>query len=131
MGKIRHELWTFCKAQATAQVATAVDFVVTLLMAEAVGLWYVWSSFLGALTGGIVNCTMNYRWVFDHTNDLKKRSIAWRYSLVWAGSIFLNTMGTFILTELSGTYFLFAKIAMAVTVALLWNYQLQRRFVFK
>ena len=43
----------------------------------------------------------------------------------------LNTAGTFALTELSGQYFIFAKIVVAVCVALLWNYQLQRLFVYR
>ncbi len=131
MGRVKHELWTFCKAQASAQVATAADFCVSLLLAELVGVWYVWASFVGALTGGIVNCSMNYRWVFDDAHELRKRNVAWKYSLVWTGSILLNTMGTYMLTELSGVYFIFAKITIAVAVGLLWNYQLQRRFVFK
>jgi len=131
MGKLRHEIWTFCKAQFTAQVATVADFLVSMLLAELVGIWYVWASFCGALTGGIVNCIMNYRWVFDDTRDLKKKAIAFKYTIVWTGSILLNTFGTYALTELSGQYFIFAKMAVAICVALLWNYQLQRLFVYR
>jgi putative flippase GtrA len=61
----------------------------------------------------------------------KKKYIAFKYLFVWTGSILLNTAGTFALTELSGQYFIFAKIVVAVGVALLWNYQLQRLFVYR
>ena len=54
-----------------------------------------------------------------------------RYFLVWTGSILLNTLGTFLLTELSGVYFIIVKAVVAVAVAVLWNYQMQRIFVFK
>lgn len=131
MGKLRHEIWTFSKAQFSAQVATIADFSVSMLLAELFGIYYVWASFCGALSGGIVNCIVNYRWVFDDTRELRKRAIAVKYAIVWSGSILLNTAGTFALTELSGQYFIFAKIVVAVCVALLWNYQLQRLFVYR
>ncbi len=131
MGKLRHEIWTFCKAQFSAQIATVSDFLVSMMLAELFSIWYVWASFFGAVSGGIVNCVVNYRWVFDDTGDLKKRVVAFKYLLVWTGSILLNTAGTYVLTELSGQYFIFAKIVVAVAVALLWNYQLQRLFVYR
>ncbi len=131
MGKLRHEIWTFSKAQFSAQIATIADFSISMVLAELIGIYYVWASFSGALSGGIVNCIMNYRWVFDDTQELKKRAIALKYAIVWTGSILLNTAGTYVLTELSGQYFIFAKIVVAVSVALLWNYQLQRLFVYR
>ena len=130
MGRIRTELWTFGKAQLTAQVATLADFSLSLLLASVAGMHYLSASFIGALAGGIVNCCMNYRWVF-HTNDVKKKNVAVKYMLVWCGSIVLNTLGTFLLTELSGQYFIYAKAVVAVLVAVCWNYQLQRSFVYK
>jgi putative flippase GtrA len=120
----------FCKAQLTAQIATIVDFGISLLLAEGLGIWYVWSSLLGALTGGLTNCGMNYRWVFD-TEGLKKKNVVVKYFIVWTGSITLNTLGTYALTELSRQHFIFAKAAIAVCVAIFWNYQLQRNFVYK
>jgi len=130
MGRIRHELWMFCKAQLSAQVATLVDFTVSLLLKEVFGMWYVWASFLGALSGGLMNCMVNYRWVFD-ADGLKKKNVVVKYFVVWTGSILLNTLGTYLLTELSQQYFLFAKAVVAVSVGLLWNYQLQRLFVYR
>jgi len=130
MDKLRRELWTFCKAQVSAQVATVCDFAMTLLLAEVVGLWYVASTFIGALTGGVVNCAVNYRWVF-HAQSLDKRFVALKYLMVWAGSIALNTGGTYLLTEVSGVYFIVAKVVVAILVGVLWNYQLQRFFVYR
>jgi putative flippase GtrA len=120
----------FCKAQLSAQVATLVDFTVSLLLKEVFGMWYVWASFLGALSGGLMNCMVNYRWVFD-ADGLKKKNVVVKYFMVWTGSILLNTLGTYLLTELSQQYFLFAKAVVAVSVGLLWNYQLQRLFVYR
>lgn len=129
MGKVKMELWTFCKAQLTAQIATLVDFTLSFLLAELLGVYYVTASFLGALSGGLVNCGMNYRWVFK-PQGMKKKNVAAKYMMVWCGSIGLNTLGTYALTELSHQYFIYAKAFVAVLVAILWNYQLQRSFVY-
>ena len=130
MGRLKHEAWTFCKAQLSAQVATLVDFIVSFLLAAVGGLWYVTASFLGALSGGMVNCAVNYRWVF-RTPMLKKRYVVLKYLVVWMGSILLNTAGTHWLTEWTGQYFIFPKMVVAVAIALLWNYPLQRAFVYR
>ena len=111
-------------------MATLTDFGVPILLYELFGMWYVAASFIGAVSGGIVNCLLNYRWVFG-SDGQKKRYVALKYLLVWIGSILLNTGGTFALTELSGHYFVIAKAIVSVAVALLWNYQMQRFFVYR
>ncbi len=130
MGKVKHEIWVFSKAQITAQLATLCDFLVSILLYEVFGMWYVAATFIGAVSGGIVNCLLNYRFVFG-SDGQKKRYVAFKYLLVWTGSIVLNTLGTFIITELSGHHFIIAKAIVSVVVALLWNYQMQRFFVYR
>jgi len=129
MAHLRTQLWMFCKAQMSSQVASLVDFGVSVVL-ERLGLWYLHAAFLGAFSGGVVNCCVNYRWVF-HSQGQKKKYVALKYFLVWGISIMLNTGGTYVLTEVSGTYFLFSKVAVAVLVAIAWNYQMQRLFVFR
>ncbi len=130
MGSIKENLITFVKAQCSAWIASIIDFCVTILLSHFCSMWYAYAIFFGALSGGITNCIINYRWVF-HAMGMKKKVIAMRYFLVWTGSILLNTLGTFLLTELSGVYFIIVKAVVAVAVAVLWNYQMQRIFVFK
>ena len=120
MDNLRTKLITFCKAQCSAWIASAIDFGTTIILAHVFGLWYGYSTFIGALNGGIANCLINYRWVF-HAFEMKKRNIAIRYLVVWGGSILLNTYGTYILTELSDQYFMFSKIIVSVIVAVFWN----------
>ncbi len=129
MANLKHLTWTFLKAQLSAQMASLVDFSVSLFLAEVVGLWYLHASFLGALSGGVFNCVVNYRWVFNE-EELKKRNVAIKYMIVWTGSILLNTAGTYALTELSGQYFVFAKLIVAVTVGIFWNFLMQNYFVY-
>ena len=127
---VKRELWRFSFAQLSAQVATVADYAVSLFLAEVMGLWYLTASCAGAVTGGVVNCLVNSRWVFG-IDGQKKRNVAMKYLFVWTGSIWLNIAGTYWLTEASGQYFIFTKAAVGITVALLWNYQLQRLFVYK
>lgn len=53
-----------------------------------------------------------------------------RYVMVWSVSIMLNTMGTTFFTELTHQNFVIVKAVVAAAVAVLWNYQMQRTFVF-
>lgn len=129
MGDISRQIVTFCKAETSAAVASAVDFAVTLILAELLGVWYGYATFIGTLSGGVVNCSVNYRWVFT-AQRMGKVQIAMRYLLVWVGSILLNTLFTYLVTEFVGISYIIAKVAVAVMVAILWNYKMQRSYVF-
>ena len=93
MGNLKTTVVTFTKAQCSAWVASCVDFGMTLMLASLCGVWYGYATLIGAFTGGLVNCGINYRWVF-HAFGLKKKYVALRYVFVWVGSIALNTFGT-------------------------------------
>lgn len=140
----KHGFFTFLKAQFSALVASFVDFTTTILLANLANLYYVYATSSGAVAGGVVNCVVNYRWTFKN-GGCKKRFVFIKYTLVWFGSIFLNTYGTFLLTEtikrnpwvqetLSHVFdniFIVVKIFISVLVCLFWNYHLQRSFVYK
>ncbi len=130
MADVRGALFLFGKAQFSAWMATALDFVVTLVLGKFIGIWYATATFVGALSGGTVNCVVNYRWVF-HGSDQKKYNVAMKYVLVWLVSIMLNTYGTYFVTEATGMDFIISKMIVAVLVAVFWNYQMQRIYVFK
>lgn len=140
----RYALWVFFKAQLSAQIASLVDFLVTILLVKLLGFFYLYATFLGSLVGGAVNCVINYGWVF-HAEECKKTHVAMKYLFVWGGSILLNTWGTFALTEwltgmkwvngLLGYYvddvFILSKVIVALLVGFFWNYYLQRVFVYR
>lgn len=121
---------TFIKAQAASFTATALDFSVTIILKELAGSWYLLASVLGTISGGIVNFTMNRRWVFS-ARDRKMHSQAIRYIFVWIGNLLLVSAGVFMLTHYGGISYLVSKIAVSVIVGFFYNYTLQKRFVFK
>ena len=85
-------IFMFMRAQFSSQVASATDFLVTILLVKLFGIYYVYATFTGSICGGIVNCIINYKWTFK-TKDCKKRHVMIKYLLVWIGSILLNTWG--------------------------------------
>ena len=131
----------FVRAQLSAQAATFVDFLLSIFLHQWCGIYYVYATLYGSITGGLVNCVLNYKWTF-HTDDCRPANVLVKYLLVWAGSIGLNLWGTYLLTEIltspTGYFvlsepiaFISSKITIAVLVAVFWNYQLHRVFVFK
>lgn len=127
---IKKEIFTFSKAQGSALFATGCDYAMRVFIDLIVNFDYLIATFLGAVTGGIVNCLVNYRFVFSD-NDAKKRDVAWRYFVIWAGSIILNTAGTGFFKEVVGIKVYISMMLTSVLVAVLWNYMLQRSFVFR
>jgi putative flippase GtrA len=129
-GNIKNEVFTFTKAQGSALVATLCDYMMRVFLDLIIGLTYIHATFFGALTGGIVNCCINYRFVFSG-NDARKRDVAWRYLIIWTGSILLNTGGTGLFKEVFGIKAYFSMLITSAIVAVCWNYMMQRLFVFR
>jgi len=136
MGKIKHELMTFGKAELTASVASVVDFGLAFILSDVVGLYYGLANAIGVMSGGITNCCLNYRYVFGDSKR-KKMSVAWRYFLIWSLSWLLNSGGTILLTEAINysehinIHYMIPKCAVSFLVAVFVNYPGQRKFVFK
>ena len=127
----------FLKATVSSQIASWVDMGLSLVLFSVVNLT-VYDGFfakaIGAATGGVINCSINYKWTFRPEDC----------SMVWLGSLLLNSFGTALLTgvlnnlpileELGTTEdlnFLVAQLFVSLVVSIFWNFLLQRYFVFK
>lgn len=140
----KFRLVRFLKAQLTAQIATGIDFMTTLALLAVTGLQYIYIVAIGAVVGGITNCIMNYRWVFQ-PQGCKKKYVAIKYLIVWFGSMMLNTFGTYFFNKglwsfvstfsfhefRSDNVFIFSKVVVAVIIAVFWNYPLQKMYVYR
>lgn len=128
----------FLEAQTSSLLSTIVDFALTAILVKFAGIWYVIANIIGAFSGGIINCIINYNWAFKGTEQ-RKRTITYRYILVWFGSIFFNTAGTSLLANImshDGTPKAFgtvmeSKTIVAILVAIFWNFMMQKKFVYK
>ena len=129
--KKRHSLFMFLRAQLSAQFATLADFILTYVCFQWLGIYYVMATSIGAITGGIVNCVINYKWAFA-TKDCQFKWVFFKYVLVWIGSFVLNVGGVYLLVEIlqhhtylwekaSGFYLIIAKVIVSVIVSVGWK----------
>ncbi|MEO6316265.1 MAG: GtrA family protein [Chitinophagaceae bacterium] len=121
---------TFLKAQASSLAASATDFVVTVLLVEFTGTRVVLASIEGTISGGIVNFIINRSWVFA-AGEKKPLAQIFRYVLVWTGNLALNASGMYLVTHYTRLNYMISKIIIGIIVGVLYNYFLQKKFVFK
>lgn len=126
----------FCKAQVSSVVSTVCDFCVTALIFTLLH-HVVISAASGAITGGVVNCIINYFWTFKGTSR-SKRGVVGRYFLVWVVSLLLNTYGTEFAVkfvnhwlDVNLTLVMVMKAIVAILVAVCWNFSMQKYYVYK
>lgn len=121
---------TFTKAQLASILATCVDFGITYLLLRIAGVPIVACGATGTLCGGVTHFLVSRNWVFN-AQEGKWAAQLNRYVLVWIGNFLLNVSGLWLLTQFTGINDMLAKVITAVTVAVCYNYPLQKRFVFK
>ncbi len=120
----------FFSAQVAAFIGTAVDFITVVLLTEFLEIWYVTSNVIGATFGAITNFLLGRYWVFSST-EKKIYHQAFRYFLVATGSMILNTLGVYFLTEYTSLHYILSKVIVAVLIAFTFNFFLQKNFVYK
>ena len=120
---------TLLRFHVVGLVTTLVDFATMIVLVEVAGLTPVASTALGALAGAVTNFLLGRFWTFSPTS-LGARRQAQRYVVVSAVSLGLNVFGEFLLHEVLGIGYLLARVLVAISVSLGWNFPLQRRYVF-
>lgn len=123
-------MFVFLKAQAASVIATAVDFLTTILLVKFFGCWYVIGTAAGTIAGGITHFSMGRHWVF-RAADGKVHSQALKYFLVWGVYLLLSTGFVFLITNYAGVNYIISKMFIAVLLSISYNYFLHKKFVFK
>jgi putative flippase GtrA len=54
----------------------------------------------------------------------------WKYALIWTGNLLLNMGGVYVLACQAGWHYTVSKVVTSILVAFLYNYPLQKNFVF-
>jgi hypothetical protein len=121
---------TFIKVNTAAIIATIIDFGFTFFLKQIVQIDAVLASIFGTILGGIINFIIGRTWVFN-TPEVPFIQQGRRYFITWIGNLLLNASGVYILIKIIGVQYLFAKMATAITVAIGYNYPLQKKYVFK
>ncbi len=120
--RIRHQVGAF--------VATAVDYVVMISVVSTFHVPPAWGTALGAACGGTANFLLGRFWIFHPTEDSTKSQAA-RYALISLSSLLLNAAGVYILSTRHNVQYIAARITVSTFISVLWNYPMQRSFVFR
>lgn len=126
----KNALASFFKYNVVALIATSVDFLVLISLTELAGFWYLISAFLGAVAGGFVGFVLERNWTFMSTSGSISKQAA-KYILVSIGSILLNTLGLYLIVELSALPYIYAKVIVATLVGVGFNFFMHKYYIFK
>ena len=121
---------SFFRYNIAAVIATTADFSTLLFLKEALGVNYVLATCLAATIGAIIAFTLGRYWAFVSTETKKSTQII-KYVIVAAGSIILNTLGVYLITNYLGQDYKVSKVIIAVLVAVAYNYPLSKNYTFK
>jgi putative flippase GtrA len=127
--KLQTGWFRFFKFQVTSFTASLVDFLMTVLLVELTGLWYLIANIIGVVSGGVTNFFLNKSWTFRSKNVLVHKQ-AFRYLHVWTGSLLLNTSGMYVLTSMLNIDYIISKIFVSFAVGLGFNFPMQKKYVF-
>jgi len=120
---------TLGRHQLGSLVATAVDFGTMIAFVELVGISAVRATALGAALGGIANFALGRTWIFRHQSGRLGGQAA-RYALVSAAGAGWNALGEHVVHDRAHIQYIAARALVSIFVSLLWNYPMQREFVF-
>lgn len=138
-----HGFILFLKASVASQIASWVDMGLGILLKLVFNVDIKLATAIGAITGGIINCSINYKWTFK-ANSCSVPAVVIKYILVWTGSLLLNMYGTALLDNAfansttlaewgikAGVYTTVARVGTSLLVSIFWNFMLQRYFVYR
>jgi putative flippase GtrA len=121
---------TLGRHQIGAAIATAIDFGTMIALVEMLGLSPVAGTAISAPLGGLTNFALGRAWIFRrHTGHWAWQAA--RYALVSGASAGWNTAGEHLVHDLAHVQYVAARIVVSVLVSLLWNFPVQRRWVFR
>lgn len=122
---------SFLRYNVSAGTASISDFLVLVFCTEILGIYYVISTFFGAMTGATVAFLLGRNWTyFNKEGRISQQGM--RFIMVVSGSVLLNTSGVFLFTDiLKVDHYTISKVMVAVLVGVCYNFPMQRYFVFR
>ncbi|MDR1887021.1 MAG: GtrA family protein [Prevotellaceae bacterium] len=110
------------------------DYCIMILLTEFVKIHYTVSIAIACTLGAIMNFSVNKKWTFYSKNSRYKFSLPqqlWRFIFVVVSSIGLKMLGTYLTTAYLHIDYKISRIITDMLVSILYNYMLQRYWVFR
>ena len=121
---------TLGRHQVGATAATVVDFGAMILLVETLGVPPWIATAIGATLGGVTNFMLGRTWIFRRQSG-HVAGQAIRYASVSAAGAALNSFGEHVVHDRAHIQYVVARAMVAIAVSLLWNFPMQREFVFQ
>lgn len=135
--------YTFLRSGFSSQSSGILDMLTGFALFALLDLPVWFSTAIGAIAGGILNCILNYRFTF-RASDCPWKAVIVKYSLVWCGSMLLNSGGTealyYVLSRWHWLdsigfkpdgFYAAARLTVSILVSWFWNFVMQRYFVYR
>ena len=132
----------YVRSSISSQIASWTDMGVGFVLFSLWGLYPWLATAIGAVAGGVLNCCINYKFTF-RASGCSVKAVSVKYTIVWIGSLLLNTAGTALLYLLFDKWGLItalglsedgkyatARLFVSLIVSIFWNYLLQKNFVY-
>jgi len=120
---------TFIKSYIASIAASASDYLITIIAVQWLGLNIVAAGIIGTISGGVIYFSLGRQWVFNKNQSTRTEQVK-RYFIVWIGNLLLNAIGLYVMNLYVDNYIV-TKIVVSVSVAVLYNYPLQKNYVFE
>ena len=127
---VRRHLRSLSRNTLTSIFTTALDVGVLIGLVELFGVNYVVATWMGTIVGALSNFFINRHWSFAVGHIRGHWQLA-RFVPVQAGSSALHTVGVWLMTEYAHLSYFYSKAIVALVVYLVWNYPMNKFFVFK
>lgn len=136
-------LFEFLRSIFSSQAASWIDMLLSFAFFAWLGIAPWLATLCGAVAGGVTNCIINYKFTF-HASGCPWKAVAFKYFLVWMGSVAFNSLGTEFfyrllvdmawihsITDSPDAIFAAVRLLISLIVSLAWNFLMQRNFVYR
>jgi putative flippase GtrA len=127
---VRRLGWEAVRHATTSILATVVDYTTMIGLVSLVGVRPVPATAIAASCGGLTSFTFSRHFTYRGATDIAARHQLWRFALVSASSLGLNTLGEFLLHNVAGLHYILARVITSLVVSGGWNYPMLKYFVF-